>query len=121
MNFPMHSIFCDRVATGPAQRPWAVSVLSVIADYDSYMNKKVPITVTLDPRLREWAEHLVATGKAPSISAVIHDAMTESYSRHKRGLALLRERAEHADEARVARMRAHIDAQADALGLDSDE
>jgi Arc/MetJ-type ribon-helix-helix transcriptional regulator len=81
------------------------------------MNKKVPITVTLDPRLREWAEHLVATGKAPSISAVINDALTQSYTQHKRGLALLRERAGHADEDRVARMRAHIDAQAAALGL----
>jgi Arc/MetJ-type ribon-helix-helix transcriptional regulator len=90
---------------------------SVTADYDSYMNKKVPITVTLDPRLREWAEHLVATGKAPSVSAVINDALTVSYSRHKRGLALLRERAEQGDEERVARMRAHIDAQAAALGL----
>lgn len=85
------------------------------------MNKKVPITVTLDPRLREWAEHLVATGKAPSISAVINDALTASYTQHKRGLALLRERAEHADEDRVARMRAHIDAQAAALGLNDSE
>jgi hypothetical protein len=47
------------------------------------MNKKVPITVTLDPRLREWAEH--------------------------------------ADEDRVTRMRAHIDAQAAALGLSDGE
>jgi hypothetical protein len=54
-------------------------------------------------------------------SAVINGALTESYTQHKRGLALLRERAEHADEDRVARMRAHIDAQAASLGLSDDE
>jgi Arc/MetJ-type ribon-helix-helix transcriptional regulator len=85
------------------------------------MNKKVPITVTLDPRLREWAEHLVATGKAPSISAVINAALTESYARHQHGLTLLRERSEQADKARVGRMRAHVEAQAAAIGLDQGE
>jgi len=85
------------------------------------MNKKVPITVTLEPHLREWAEQLVATGKAPSISAVINDALAESYAQRKRGLALLRERAGHADEDRVDRMRAHVDAQAAALELTDSE
>jgi Arc/MetJ-type ribon-helix-helix transcriptional regulator len=85
------------------------------------MNKKMPITITLEPRLREWAEHLVATGKAPSISAVVNDALTTSYAQHKRGLALLRERAEHADKDRVERMRAHVEAQAAALGLSADQ
>lgn len=36
-------------------------------EYVSYVNKKVPVTVTLDPLLREWAEELVAAGKASSI------------------------------------------------------
>lgn len=85
------------------------------------MNKKLPITITLDPRLREWAEHLVATGKAPSISAVVNDALSASYAQHKRGLALLRDRAERADEDRVARLRAHVDAQAAAFELGSEE
>lgn len=110
-----------RTSVGLAEGSWTFSVLSVVADYDSFMNKKVPITVTLDPRLREWAEHLVATGKASSISAVINGALTESYNQHKRGLALLRERAGHADEDRVARIKSHIDAQAAALGLSDDE
>jgi len=114
-------VLYDQMNSCSTQHPLTFSVVSLVASYDSYMNKKVPITVTLDPRLREWAEHLVATGKAPSISAVINDALTESYTQHKRGLALLRERAEHADEDRVARMRAHIDAQAAALGLSDDE
>jgi Arc/MetJ-type ribon-helix-helix transcriptional regulator len=81
------------------------------------MNKKTPITITLDPRLREWADHLVATGKAPSISAVVNAALTSSYAQYQRGLALLRERAELADEAKVQRMRAHIDTQVAALGF----
>jgi Arc/MetJ-type ribon-helix-helix transcriptional regulator len=81
------------------------------------MNKKQPITITLDPRLREWAEHLVATGKMPSISAVVNEALSTSYAQYKRGIALLRDRADNADEDRVARMRAHIAAQAVALGL----
>jgi Arc/MetJ-type ribon-helix-helix transcriptional regulator len=85
------------------------------------MNKKVPITVTLEPHLREWAEHLVDTSKASSISAVINDALAKSYAQHKRGLALLRERAENADEDRVGRMRAHVDAQAAALELNDSE
>ncbi len=85
------------------------------------MNKKQPITITLDPRLREWAEHMVATGKMPSISAVVNEAMSASYAQYKRGLALLRDRAEQADEDRVARMRAHVEAQAAALRLDERE
>jgi Arc/MetJ-type ribon-helix-helix transcriptional regulator len=85
------------------------------------MNKKQPITITLDPRLREWAEHLVATGKMPSISAVVNEALSASYAQHKRGLALLRERAEQADQDRVARMRAHVETQVAALGLEDGE
>ena len=85
------------------------------------MNEKVPVTVTLDPGLRQWAEHLVAAGRAPSISAVINDALAQSHARHRRSRWLLRERAEHADQARVRRMRARADAQAAALGLNSSE
>lgn len=85
------------------------------------MNKKQPITITLDPRLREWAEHLVAAGKMPSISAVINEALSASYAQQKRGLALLRERAERADQDRVARMRTHVEAQVAALGLEDGE
>jgi hypothetical protein len=36
------------------------------------------------------AEHLVATGRAPSVSAVINDVLTDSYTRHRRGQRLLR-------------------------------
>jgi Arc/MetJ-type ribon-helix-helix transcriptional regulator len=89
-----------------------------ISRYGSCMAKKVPITVTLDSWLRRWAEHLVATGRAPSISAVINDALAESYTRHRQ--RMLRDRAGHADQARVRRMRAHIESQAASLGLPGD-
>jgi hypothetical protein len=36
------------------------------------------LTVTVDPGLAAYAEYLVSTGKAPSISAVINDALSES-------------------------------------------
>jgi hypothetical protein len=81
------------------------------------MAENTPITVTPDPGLRRWAEHLVAADRAPSISAVVNNALTESYARHRRSWGLLRERVEHADQVRVGRMRTHVDAQAAALGL----
>jgi Arc/MetJ-type ribon-helix-helix transcriptional regulator len=67
------------------------------------MAKKMPTTVTLDPRLRPWAEHLVAVGRAPSVSAVINDALAESYTRHRRSQTMLRQRAAHADQVRPRR------------------
>jgi hypothetical protein len=85
------------------------------------MTKKVPITITLDPGLRQRAEHLVATGKARSISAVVNNALIESYTRHRRCQGLLHQRAEHADKTRVGRMRAHVEAQAAAFGLTGGE
>jgi Arc/MetJ-type ribon-helix-helix transcriptional regulator len=63
------------------------------------MAKKVPIAVTLDPWLRRWAEHLVATGRARSVSAVINNVLTQSYIRHRRSQGLLRERAEQRTRA----------------------
>lgn len=36
------------------------------------------LSVTIDPRLAAYAEQLVASGNAPSISAVINDALAES-------------------------------------------
>jgi hypothetical protein len=36
------------------------------------------LTVTIDPRLAAYAEHLVVSGNAPSISAVINGALAES-------------------------------------------
>jgi Arc/MetJ-type ribon-helix-helix transcriptional regulator len=79
--------------------------------------KKQPITITLPPELRSWAEEQVNAGKAPSISAVISEALSEKATRDRRARAALKARAAQADPERVRRMRAHVEAQAAALGF----
>ncbi|GAA1007444.1 hypothetical protein Aple_018400 [Acrocarpospora pleiomorpha] len=75
------------------------------------------ITITVDPVAADYAEQLVAAGRAESVSAAFNAAILARRRREHQGLALLRERAAHADPARVARMRAHIDQQARAQGF----
>lgn len=80
--------------------------------------RKTRLTVTIDPRLFAYAEHLVASGKATSVSAVINDALSERAERDRRIERRWEEvtaGASDADRARAARMRAHIDAQAEQL------
>ena len=77
-------------------------------------DRKTNLTVTVDPRLVAYAEQLVEAGKAPSVSAVINDALSEKAGRD--AVDRLRETAAKADPSKVARMRAHVDAQAAALG-----
>jgi hypothetical protein len=44
---------------------------------------KTRLSITIDPRLAAYAEQLVASGKAPSISAVINDALSESRASYR--------------------------------------
>jgi Arc/MetJ-type ribon-helix-helix transcriptional regulator len=74
-------------------------------------DKKARITVTIDPDLAAYAEQLVEAGKAPSVSAVVNDALEADRLRDQKARRLWREAAEHADPEKVARMRAHVDAQ----------
>jgi hypothetical protein len=53
---------------------------------------------------------------APSVSAVFSAAMEQKILRDRRGLSLLKARAAEADPDKVARMRAHVDAQLAELG-----
>jgi Arc/MetJ-type ribon-helix-helix transcriptional regulator len=78
-------------------------------------DRKARLTVTVDPHLAAYAEQLVEAGKAPSVSAVFNDALSEKERRDRRALDRLRETAAQADQAKVARMMTHIDAQAAAL------
>jgi hypothetical protein len=78
-------------------------------------DRKARLTITVDPHLSAYAEHLVETGKAPSVSAVFNDAMEARIQRERRQRRLWKEAAERADPAKVARMMAHVDAQAAAL------
>lgn len=77
--------------------------------------RKARLEITVDPRLSAYAEHLVETGKAPSLSAVINDALSEKERRDRHALDRLKETAAQADPAKVNRMLAHVDAQAAAL------
>jgi len=80
--------------------------------YDPGMSdRKSRITVTIDPDLVAYAEQLVKAGKASSVSAVVNDALSSSRLRDQRALRLWNDAAKNADQEKVARMRAHVDAQ----------
>lgn len=78
-------------------------------------DRKARLTITVDPRLSAYAEHLVEAGKAPSVSAVFNDALAERVERDKRIRKRWKDAAERADPAKVARMVAHVEAQAAAF------
>ena len=70
------------------------------------------MTVALEPHLAAYAERLVEAGKAPSVSAVVNDALEARRQRDQKARKLWREATEHADPDKVARMLAHVEAQA---------
>jgi Arc/MetJ-type ribon-helix-helix transcriptional regulator len=79
--------------------------------------RKTRMTVTVDPHLVAYAEQQVEAGKAPSVSAVVNRALEAEISRDRDALKRLRETAAQADPEKVARMLAHANAQAAALGF----
>lgn len=82
------------------------------AEYDPSMSdRKTRITVTIDPGLVAYAEQLVEAGKAPSVSAVVNDALSADRLRDLKARRLWKDATEHADREKVARIRAHVDAQ----------
>lgn len=83
--------------------------------YPSMSAGRSHLTIAVDPRLSAYAEHLVETGKAASVSAVFNDALSEKEQRDRQDVDRLKEIAAQADEAKVTRMLAHVDAQAAAL------
>jgi hypothetical protein len=74
-------------------------------------DRKVRLTITVDVHLGAYAEHLVESGRATSVSAVFSEAMAEQAYRDRRRRSLRRAKSERADPDRVARMLAHIDQQ----------
>lgn len=74
--------------------------------------KKARLTITIDPQLAAYAERLVETGKAPSVSAVVNSALYEKVERDRRIRKRWKELTAQADRAQVERMIAHLDAQA---------
>jgi Arc/MetJ-type ribon-helix-helix transcriptional regulator len=78
-------------------------------------DRKTRVTVTIDPHLAAYAERLVEAGKAPSVSAVVNDALSERVERDRRITRRWREITGRADMAQVERMIAHAEAQAEQL------
>jgi len=75
-------------------------------------DRKIRVTVTLEPHLAAYAERLVEADKAPSVSAVVNDALEARRQRDLKARRLWREAAERADPDQIARMLAHVEAQA---------
>jgi Arc/MetJ-type ribon-helix-helix transcriptional regulator len=73
--------------------------------------RKTRITVTIDPHLAAYAEQLVESGKADSVSAVVNSALSERVERDRRIRRRWKELTAQADPEKVARMIAHVDAQ----------
>jgi hypothetical protein len=73
--------------------------------------RKARLTITVDPSLSAYAEHLVDAGQAASVSAAFNEAMAEKVYRDRRRRSLWKAKSEQADPDRVARMMAHIDEQ----------
>jgi Arc/MetJ-type ribon-helix-helix transcriptional regulator len=74
-------------------------------------DRKARLTVTIDPHLAAYAERLVQTGKAPSVSAVVNSALQARVERDRKARRLWDDAAAQADPVKVARMTAHIQAQ----------
>lgn len=72
---------------------------------------KTRITVTIDPHLAAYAERLVESGKADSVSAVVNVALSERIERDRRIRRRWKEITASADPEKVARMMAHVEAQ----------
>jgi hypothetical protein len=74
-------------------------------------DRKARLTITVDSHLSAYAEHLVESGHAASVSAAFNDAMAEKAYRDRRRRSLWKAKAEEADPGRVARMMGCIDQQ----------
>jgi hypothetical protein len=74
-------------------------------------DRKARLTITVDPSLSAYAEHLVEAGHAASVSAAFNEAMAEKAYRDRRRRTLWKAKSEQAQPDRVARMMASIDQQ----------
>ena len=74
-------------------------------------DRKARLTITVDPHLSAYAEQLVESGRASSVSGAFNEAMAEKAYRERRRRSLWKAKSEQADPGRVTRMMAHIDQQ----------
>ncbi len=73
--------------------------------------REARLTITVDSQLSAYAEHLVESGHAASVSAVFNEALAEKAYRDRRRGGLWKAKAEQGDPGRVTRMMARIDQQ----------
>lgn len=59
---------------------------------------KKRVTVTLDPELLAWAEHVVEAGEARSVSSVVNDALAEKLRRQENAGVLIEQDLQQARE-----------------------
>ncbi len=84
----------------------------IILRYDLGMSdRKSRLTITVDPDLSTYAERLVASGHAASVSAAFNEVMAEKAYRDRRRRGMWKAKGDQADPGRVARMMAHVDQQ----------
>jgi hypothetical protein len=84
----------------------------IILGYDLFMSdRKSRLTITVDPDLTTYAERLVESGHAASVSAAFNEAMAEKAYRDRRRRGLWKAKGDQADPGRVARMMSHVDRQ----------
>jgi Arc/MetJ-type ribon-helix-helix transcriptional regulator len=76
---------------------------------------KARLTVTVDPAMVAYAEELVRSGRASSVSAVFNDAIAARAQADREARRAWAERTRGADPAKVERMLAHAEAQAAGL------
>ena len=74
-------------------------------------DRKACLTITVDSHLSAYAEYLVESGHAASVSAAFNEAMAEKAYRERRRRRLWKAKREQAHTGRVTRMMAHIDQQ----------
>jgi Arc/MetJ-type ribon-helix-helix transcriptional regulator len=73
--------------------------------------RKSRLTITVDPHVSAYAQRLVETGQAASVSAVFNEAIAEKALRDRRRRSLWKATSERASSDRIARMMAYIDEQ----------
>lgn len=72
---------------------------------------KARLTVEVEPGMAAFAEQQVQSGRAASVSEVVNRALENERHREQRSRQLWQEALDRADPAKVARMKAHVDAQ----------
>lgn len=72
--------------------------------------------IVIEPHLRDYADRLVATGKAPSLSAVVNLALQDRFDREQKAAAVWRAKTAEVEadperSARVTRLTQHLAAE----------